>query len=99
MDLQAAFIASLWVVAIIWCVFGWAARQYLWDLPKPGWADLLLLVLGGPVVWVISAWRGLQNLRDRVLGHYGVAGYQCCGGRSSCRHNPHQRSIDRLTNQ
>lgn len=83
-------LAYLAVLALIWSIVGAAGDHHLRDIPKPQLASVLIVVFGGPIVWVFSLFRGLSALRARALSHYGVGGYSCCG--SGCNHRQKGRS-------
>lgn len=66
--------------AIAWCCWGVMLVLTLYhDAPTWRW-KAFLITAGGPAVWGVALYRGAKLLRHRVMHHYGVAGYSCCGG-------------------
>lgn len=81
------------LVFVIWLLCWTIIGTVFWvtfheNPPSPGWCAFLV-AFGGPCVWALAARKGLAALRRRILAHWGMENWTCCGG---CSHDHSDRA-------
>ena len=86
---ESAFATTVITVAILgWSVVGLIVYRTLMQENPPAGFRVYLWFIGGPFVWISTAYTTAGRARRAILKQFGVEHYDCCGGKDggTCDH-------------